>query len=261
MSRFTRIALPLFAVVSLGFSALALANSPVLATVNGKTITQQDYDRFIEENPVGREVDRNEVLSELITRELVYQDATRQSLEKRRDVQQAIESARINVIMGAALEEAVSKPPVTEAELRALYDAEIARLDLTEYRARHILVSDKTEAERIITELDMGGNFAALAQQYSLDSSAENGGDLGWFNPQQMVPEFSRAVIALEQGKYTKNPVQSQFGWHVIQREDSRQGTPPPFDAVRGQLKQIIERQRLNDYLQGLQQKATINVN
>lgn len=255
-----RFILPLFAVAAFGFSSVTMAN-PVLATVNGKAITQQDFDRFLADNPVGQQVDRREVIEELVTRELVLQDATRQGLEKRADVKAAIEAARINVILGSTLEEAVSKPAITDAQLRQVYQAEIAKLDLNEYRARHILVDSRQRAEQLITELDMGGNFANLARQHSSDGSAQQGGDLGWFSPQQMVPEFSRAVVALEKGKYTKTPVQSQFGWHVVQLDDQRKGTAPPFESVRPQLIQIIERQRLNDYLQGLREKGRVNIN
>lgn len=259
MTRFSRLALPLFAAAALGLSSVTLADT--LATVNGKAITQQDVERFIEENPAGREADINEILSELVTRELVYQDATRQGLDKRNDVQAAIDAARKNVIMGAALEDAVGKPTITDAELRKRYDDEIGRLDMQEYKARHILVDDRQRAEQIITELDMGGNFAQLAAEHSKDGSAERGGDLGWFNPQQMVPEFSRAVMALDKGKYSKSPVQSQFGWHVIQLDDQRKATPPSFSEVRPQLKQLIERQRLNNYLEKLSENAEININ
>ena len=255
------IILPLFAVAALSFSSLTMAN-PVLATVNGKPITQQDFDRFLVENQLSvQEVERREVIEELVTRELVMQDAARKGLENRDDVKAAIEAARINVILGSALEEAVAKPPITDAQLRQVYQAEIAQLDLNEFRARHILVDSRQRAEQIITELDMGGNFAELARQHSADGSAQRGGDLGWFNLQQMVPEFSRAVASLEKGKYTKNPVQSQFGWHVIQLDDQRKGTPPPFESVRPQLMQIIERQRLQQYLEGLRERGRVSIN
>lgn len=261
MSRISRITLPLFTVACLGLSSMALANSTTIATVNGKTITQQDYDRFVAENAAGQQVSRQEVINELVTRELVYQDATRQGLEKQQKVKAAIELAKTNVIMGAALEQAVSNPPVSEEEMRKLYQEEVAKLDTREFKARHILISDKAQAERIITELDMGGNFAELAKKYSSDGSANEGGDLGWFSPQQMVPEFSRAVMALEKGKYTKTPVQSQFGWHVIQHDDNRKGEAPAYDAVKGQLRQLVERQRLNSYLQKLREQGKITIN
>lgn len=252
-----RFVIPLLTAAVMSFSSATLANS-VLATVNGKPITQQDVERFLAENPAGREVESSEVLNELITRELVLQDASRQKLEQRAEVKQAIELARLNVILSSALEQAVSKPPITEAQLRTLYQEEIAKINLQEYQARHILVEDKQLAEQIITELDMGGDFAALAAKHSIDGSANDGGDLGWFMPQRMVPEFSRAVVALQKGAYTKSPVQSQFGWHVIRLDDQRRASPPPFEAVRAQLSQIVERQRLQQYLEGLREKGTV---
>ncbi|MBE0511294.1 MAG: peptidyl-prolyl cis-trans isomerase [Gammaproteobacteria bacterium] len=259
MSRLTRIALPLFAVIGLGLSSLALANSPVLATVNGKTITQQDYDRFIQENAADANAPRNEVINELITRELLSQDAARQGLEKRKDVQDAIAAARRDVILGAALAEAVGKPPISDAELRKLYNEEVAKLNPQDVKASQIVVADQQTAERIITELDMGGNFAEIAKKQSIDNSAEQGGELGWLDSQS---EFARAILSLglEKGKYNNTPVQSQIGWHIVRLDDIRKGTPPPFEAVRPQLVQIIERQRLNSYLLKLRDGAKIEV-
>ena len=260
MSYIRRITLPLLAAATLGLSSIALANNAVIATVNGKNITQQDYDQFIAANTSGQEVAREDVINELITRELVYQDASRQGLEKDPKVKAAIEAAKANVILGAALEKVVSTPAVGDAEMRKLYQEEIARLDTREFKARHILVAEKDHAERLITELDMGGNFSELAKKHSSDGSASEGGDLGWFAPQQMVPEFSRAVMGLDKGKYTKAPVQSQFGWHVVMLDDTRKAEPPSYEKVKPQLRQIIERQRLNTYLQGLREKGKVTL-
>ena len=126
---------------------------------------------------------------------------------------------------------------VTDAEVRARYDQEIANTPpVNEVHARHILVKTKEEAEAIIKQLDGGADFEKLANEQTSDPSGKSsGGDLGWFGPGQMVPEFDKAAFALEVGKYTKEPVQTQFGWHVIKVEDKRAKQPPAFDEVKDQ--------------------------
>jgi peptidyl-prolyl cis-trans isomerase C len=124
---------------------------------------------------------------------------------------------------------------VTDAEVRARYDQEIANTPpANEVHARHILVKTKEEAEAIIKQLDGGGDFQKLANEHTSDPSGKsNGGDLGWFGPGQMVPEFDKAAFALDVGKYTEQPVQSQFGWHVIKVEDKRAKQPSTTSRTR----------------------------
>ena len=113
-----------------------------------------------------------------------------------------------------------------------------------EVRARHILVKTKEEAEAIIKQLDGGASFEDVAKAKSTDGSAAQGGDLGYFSAGQMVPEFEKAAMALDVGKYTKEPVQTQFGFHVIKLEDKRVQQPPAFDQVKDQVKSILIRER-----------------
>ena len=121
-----------------------------------------------------------------------------------------------------------------------------------EFKARHILVETQGEAQDLITQLDGGADFAELVKEKSTGPSGPSGGDLGWFPPDRMVPEFSSAVVELEDGAYTKSAVQTQFGWHVILREDSRESTPPPFETMRDVLRQRVESSKLQDYIEGL---------
>ena len=134
---------------------------------------------------------------------------------------------------------------ITDADMRARYDKEMAAMPAqNEVRARHILVKTKEEAEAIIKQLDGGASFEDVAKEKSTDGSAAQGGDLGYFGPGQMVPEFDKAANALEIGKYTKEPVQTQFGFHVIKLEDKRVQQPPAFDQVKDQVKSILIRER-----------------
>lgn len=142
----------------------------------------------------------------------------------------------------------------TEEEMKALYAEQAAVAPAQEFKARHILVDTQGEATALITELDGGADFQELAKEKSTGPSAPSGGDLGWFPPDRMVPEFSQAVMGMSNGEYTKTPVQTQFGWHVILREDSRESAAPPYESVRDVLKQQVESQKLQAYMQGLRE-------
>lgn len=165
--------------------------------------------------------------------------------------------ARIELQTRAMLAQAVAQDfiasnPATEEEMRALYDEQVNQAPPLEFKARHILVETQGEATDIIAQLEGGADFAELAKEKSTGPSGPSGGDLGWFPPERMVAEFSQAVQALGDGAYSQTPVQTQFGWHVILREDSRESTPPPFESVRDALKQNVEGQKLQDYLSSL---------
>jgi peptidyl-prolyl cis-trans isomerase C len=129
-----------------------------------------------------------------------------------------------------------------------------------EYKASHILVNEEEQARKIIEQLNQGANFAELAREHSTDSSGKDGGDLGWFLPQQMVAPFGQAVGQLEKGSYTSEPVKTQFGWHVIKLEDSRQAEPPAFEEVMGRLEQMLQQRQIGEYIQALKDSADISI-
>jgi peptidyl-prolyl cis-trans isomerase C len=146
----------------------------------------------------------------------------------------------------------ISRNQATEDELKALYEEQMGSAPPMEFKARHILVESQGEANDLIAQLADGADFIELAKEKSTGPSGPSGGDLGWFPPDRMVPAFSQAVQALENGAYTQEPVQTQFGWHVILREDSRESVPPPFESVRDSLKQQVEGQKLQEYIESL---------
>lgn len=258
---------PLLALLASGILAISTplaAEEEVLATVNGSKITQQDFQRFVYEATQGKggQLNPNDVMAELLSRELIYQDAVKQGLEKSKKVKEELARIKYRLMVAAALEAAMKKQPITDKELQATYDKEVKGKKLKEFKARHILVDDKAQAEKIITELDLGGNFAKLAEKHSTDTgSSKQGGDLGWFKPQEMVPEFSIAAAQLKKGSYSKTPVQSQFGWHVIQLDDQRDVDPPTFEQLKPQLAQALQQQRVTAYIQSLKEKADIKLN
>lgn len=261
MSRSHRVLLPLAAAAALLLAPMGqAADAKVLATVNGKNITQQDYDAYAKENPQSMQLGKERILNELVSRELVYQDALKKGLDKDKEMLSRLETIRHNLILGAALEKAMSNPAITDKELKKMYDERLADFKVQEYKASHILLASKEEAEKVITELDMGGNFAELAKKKSTDPAGKNGGDLGWFASEQMVPEFGQAISQMKKGTYSKSPVQTQFGWHVIKLEDTRSATPPKFEEVKPQLKRVAEQRRAGEYMESLKNKAKIEI-
>ncbi|MFD2236648.1 peptidylprolyl isomerase [Aureimonas populi] len=149
---------------------------------------------------------------------------------------------------------------ITDEELRARYDEEVAATEpVEEVHARHILVPTREEAEALITELDGGAEFEALASEHSSDpGSGQRGGDLGFFGPGQMVPAFEAAAYALEPGSYTPEPVESQFGWHIIEVLEKRMAEPPAFEQVREQVRQLLMREKYIELVEAARENLTV---
>ncbi|MDH3265629.1 MAG: peptidylprolyl isomerase [Gammaproteobacteria bacterium] len=144
------------------------------------------------------------------------------------------------------------KNAATDIEILAEYEVQMKAAPSLQFKARHILVETQSAAAGLIEQLDDGADFAELAKTSSTGPTGPNGGDLGWFSPDQMVREFSDAVGAMDDGAYTSKPVQTQFGWHVILREESRQNQPPTLESVRDVLKQRVEQTKFQSYLEKL---------
>ena len=150
---------------------------------------------------------------------------------------------------------------VTEDEVKARYEKEVAALPKQEeVRARHILVKTEDEAKQIITDLDAGKDFIEIAKEKSTDPNKTEGGDLGYFTKGRMVPEFEEAAFALEKGTYTKMPVQTQFGFHVIRLEDKRDAPPPAFEAVEQQVRQLVMRDKYLALIEKAKSEQTIEI-
>lgn len=244
-------------------SAPVLADSKTFVSVNGQAVPQYVADAFInEQKSQGAKDDtdfRNAVKEELIRRELIVSEARKKGLDKKTDVMGQMEIARQAILIRAYIADYIKSNPVSEAELKKDYEAFKAQLGSTEYRARHILVEKEDEAKALIAKLDKGEKFATLAKQSKDPGSKDNGGDLGWAVPSSFVKPFSDAMVKLEKGKYTKTPVQSDFGYHVILLEDSRALTPPPFDQLKPQLTQRANQQKVEKLIEDLRAKAKVN--
>lgn len=231
--------------------------------VNGKPISKASVEIVqteLGQRRGGQTVPEDKIVEELIKRELLSQEALAQGITKNPQFAARMENAQRMVLSQIAAEEYINKSQVTDDEMKKEYDKRIGPMAATEFKARHILVETEQAAKDLIAKLEKGEKFEALAKKFSKDpGSKENGGDLGWFNPQQMVAPFSDAVKALKNGEITKTPVKSQFGWHVIKREDSREQKPPAFDAVKDQLKTLLQTQKLQQHMTDLQAKAKID--
>lgn len=243
--------------------APAPAAAKTVATVNGKELSSEVYDTFIQAvtgKPAAEATaeQKTQLLDQLINMTLAAQAAEKEGLMKDAEVQSRLDLLHTQILAEAGTQKYVKAHPVSESELKAEYDAQVANMP-KEYKARHILVEKKETAESIIRELQAGGDFAKLATKESKDAgSAKNGGDLGWFSPQTMVKPFADAVTTLEKGQKTQQPVQSEFGFHVIQLEDVRSPEPPAFDDVKPQVEMFAQRKKLQAYLDELRKTAKI---
>lgn len=235
-----------------------------LAVVNGVGISPDVWALFVRARHNGKDVgdlsaaEQSEALDELIRMYIGSQEAEKQQLVTGET------TARLELVRHSSLTDLLFKKfmegkETTEEELKAEYDRRIAELPGSEYHARHILVDDEALAKDLVAQLDKGANFEELARKHSKDGSAQEGGDLGWFIPGQMVKPFADAVQQLEKGKYTATPVQSEFGWHVIRLEDTRATTPPPFDAVKAQLEPLVRQRKFQDHLDGILKTAKVD--
>lgn len=240
----------------------ATADKPV-AVVNGTPISRDVWNLYVKTRHAGKTPgdltvdEQNAALDELIGMYAGAQEADKQKLGAGEP------NARLELVGNSAKAELLYKKfsegaQPTDAELQAEYDARIAESPKLEFHARHILVDDEGKAKELIAKLDGGASFEQLAKDNSKDSSAAEGGDLGWFSPNQMVKPFSDAVQQLEAGKYTAAPVKSEFGWHVIKLEEKRPTTPPPFDAVKAQLGPLVNQKKFETYLKDLVKTAKV---
>jgi len=192
---------------------------------------------------------QNQIISELITTVLLSEEAKKLGVTDNSEVKDAIAMYTRIVLRDAALSELMKQQTVSDDELKAAYEKSFKEQKSVEYKARHILVKDEAKAKELIGKLDGSADFAALAKENSTGPTGKDGGDLGWFSPEMMVEPFRNALVAMEKGKYTKEPVKTQFGWHVILLEDSRDQEPPTLESVKPQLEQQLKSEKLRALL------------
>ena len=237
-------------------------DNPVLARVNGVDIHQSDL-AFAEEEigsnmpQMPPEQKRDYLITYLTDVVVVSQAAEKQKVDQRDDVKARLAFDRNRVLMEAMLSDA-GKAALTDDAMHKVYDEAVKQVPAEqEVHARHILVATEDEAKAIEDELKKGADFAELAKQKSKDPGAADGGDLGYFTKDQMVPEFADAAFKLDKGQIS-DPIHTQFGWHVIKVEDKRTKPTPTFDQVKAQLTNYVEHRAQAEMVDNLRKNATI---
>ncbi len=235
---------------------------PAVATIDGKPISRTEYE-FYAKNVSRKELaeltpqQREAILDDLIRLHLVADTAVKNGLEKDAEVAQALQLTRLNLLTQAAVKKELAAAP-TEQEMRAEYETFVASQPKYEYHARHILVQTEQFAQNLIDRINKGADFAEVARKESMDRSKSEGGDLGWFTPTSMVKPFADAVMALEKGKMTAAPVQSQYGWHVIKVEDMRDLQIQDYAEIQDEMRQRVQQKKVQAYLESLKKDRKI---
>jgi peptidyl-prolyl cis-trans isomerase C len=236
-----------------------------VATVDGKRLPESVF-RIYALNALQRNADdlsseeRARAIEDLVYVLVLSNEGEKRGIPAERAMAAELELIRLQSIAREVTERFREQNPPSDAEIRALYDENLPRLSARQYHARHILVATEEEAVGLIAQIDGGGDFAALANEHSSDGDGKSGGDLGWFTAESMVQPFGEAVRTMEDGTYTPTPVQTQYGWHVIKVEESREGQPPDIESLRAELTSAVERRKLDEYIRGLREGAVVEL-
>jgi peptidyl-prolyl cis-trans isomerase C len=240
------------------------APKPPVATINGKTVSGDAFELWVKVSTNKKVEDltaeeRKRALDDLEALIVTAQEGDKQAIANSPEIAARLELDRANILANAVFEKYLKSKPVTDEDLKGEYDRQVAKMPKMEYQASHILVKDEATAKDIIAKLEKKANFADLAKQSIDPGSAQRGGDLGFFTLDKMVPQFSAAVSKLEKGQFTHEPVQTQFGWHVIKLVDTKPNTPPPFEQVKDRLSPMLQQQMIHDYVETLKKSSKID--
>ena len=243
-------------------AAKPAAAKPV-ATVNGVPVPQARAD-FLLQQQLQRGAQDNEqmrgmVRDELVNREVLMQEAQKSGIAKQPEVQTQLDMARQEIIVSAYLRDYVRKNPVSDADVQKEYERAKSQHGDKEYKARHILVESEDEAKALIAQLKKGGKFDDLASKNSKDTgSAQRGGDLDWNVPGTYDKQFADAMVKLEKGKYTQEPVRTRFGYHIIQLDDVRPAKFATLAEVKPRIQQMLAQNKIEELVKGLRAKAKV---
>ena len=235
----------------------------VVATVAGTKVYQSELSSYAksrtqqEFSEMNSEVRKN-LFSEFLQLETLSRKAAAIGLQNTEEFGLQVHNLKKNLLAQALLTQLEEKNPVTEAEINAEYETAKKEFQVPQIKASHILLKTEDEAKAIIAQLNKKADFVKLAKEKSTGPSGPNGGDLGWFSPSQMVKPFADAAIAMEKGTFSKTPTQTQFGWHVIKKDDERIGEAPALDNLRPRIEQKLKQQRLEKYLADLKNELMV---
>lgn len=274
----TRVSLLIGALLASGFCLAEDAKTPAkaaapaapanvnIATVNGVAYPLDLFrifyvERLQETQGQNDPAFQQQAFNEFMTMVVAAQEAEKRKLQDAPEVTTAIAVQRLKVLSNAALAAMARDIQVTDDELKKAYEEVKKTATRTEYKARHILVKDEAEAKKLLKDLEKGADFSDLAKKKSDGPTGKNGGELDWFDASQMVKPFADAVAKLKPGTYTKEPVQTQFGWHIIKLEDTRTAEPPKFEDAKPQLTALVQRQKLGQEVSKLRDSAMVELN
>lgn len=260
-SRAVRAPLCALALVTLSLSPLAAHAQNDITRVNGKPVPKARAEALLQQatrqgQPRSPELEA-QVRDEVVLREMFAQEAVKRGLSTSPEYQSQIEMARQSILIRELFSDYQKKNPVTEADIKAEYETYKQQVGGSEYRARHILVEKEDEAKALIAQLKGGAKFEELAKKNSKDpGSGQNGGDLDWANPKSYVPAFSEALVKLKKGEMTAEPVQSNFGYHIIRLDDVRPAQPQPIEEMKPQITQHLNQLKLTKFRDEVRKKA-----
>ena len=247
-------------------AAAPAVKEPAAATVNGIAISKSRVDMIVQQGLAAGQPDspeaRKGIIEKLAMQTLAADEAIKKGLDKSPEIMAQIDLIRQSVLANAYVQDLIKNSTASDDMLKAEYEKIKATITGTEYKARHILVEKEADAKDIIAKLKKDpGLFEQLAMEKSKDAGSKvRGGELGWFDLSRMVPEFGSAVSKLEKGAITQKPIKTQFGYHVIQLEDTRPIEAPPFEEVKPQLAQHLQQQNVQKQMEDLKAKAKIEI-
>ncbi len=247
--------------------ALQAADKPKvldLVQVNGTKVNNLDLAIFSAQATGGKNIESPEqhaiLLEELVNTFMLAQSKEGKKLKKHREIAAALKVANARLIAETLIRKKMQETKISEQAIKEAYQKQYVKGPKVEYKARHILLKTEAEAKAAIQELDAGKDFAALAKAKSTGPSKTVGGDLGWFNLRQMVKPFSDALAKMNKNTYSRKPVKTQYGWHVVLLEDTRKTPTPELDQVREKLTQYLQGQKVGEYIRNIREKSDIKI-
>ena len=247
------------AALILSLAAPLAAQAQNITTVNGKPVPKARFDALMTSikadaarlgQPLRPDTEKR-VRDGLVMTEIMVQEAKKRGIERNPEYLVRLEQLRNELMVQSLFKDEQTKNPVTDAEIAAEYEKLKTQSPGKEYRARHILVDKEEEALSLMKQLKAGGKFEDLAKKNSKDTgSGQNGGDLGFSKPEAYVAEFGQAMVKLKDGEMTDVPVKTQFGYHIIKLEESRDLAPPPLDEVKDRLKEALAQQKIGAFVE-----------
>lgn len=233
----------------------------VVAVVEGHTINDMDVTLHLaQRQEEGRAIGLTEVVEELINLKVVAINAEKDGYLEREDIKAEIRRQHNGILANAYIQDRVRSFDISDDELENEYKQQLSGLPSHEFNASHILAETREDALAALSRVESGDEFGRVASETSTGPSAENGGELGWFRLDSMVPEFSAALEKLDIGDYGTEPVKTSFGWHIIRLNDKRPVEHPAFEKVKEDLRTIVINNRLNDEVQALRKELEVEI-